>query len=244
MSPAPHQRLHNSPCSPGRRTLGGGQNGMTLIELLVASAILLVVMSAIYSIWAGLQNTYMFTAEDMLAQDQARTAMGEMVESIRTARVPASVPSETYNAVIPIAQRNSITVWTDIDKDANHDLELVRYRVDTSHRILYRDQATITDHVISWTSEKLVTTNVGNGQNDTNLADQSLWLFTYYDANGNLLPYDDHEGDDSEHVHHKILDPTAIREVRISLLVDIYVDRAPVTHQLTSVVQPRNLRQY
>ena len=123
--------------------------------------------------------------------------MGEMVESIRTARIPESAPSETYDEVIPIAQRNSITVWTDIDRDANHDLELVRYRVDTTHRILYRDQATITENHISWTSEKLVSPNVSNGQNPADATDQALWLFTYYDANGCQLPYDDHEGDDS-----------------------------------------------
>jgi prepilin-type N-terminal cleavage/methylation domain-containing protein len=224
-----------------------GQEGLTLIELLVASVLLLVVMGAVYGIWSGLQNTYAFTNDDMVAQEQARNAMGEMVESIRTARIPPSAPNETYNAVIPIATRNSITVWTDIDKDPNHDLELVRFRVDTTHRILYRDQATITGHHIHWTSERLVSPNVSNGENAGDPADQALWLFTYYDANGNQLAFDhenDADDDDHGHIHKKLLDPTAIRQVRISLLVDIYADRAPITHQLTSVVQPRNLRQY
>jgi prepilin-type N-terminal cleavage/methylation domain-containing protein len=220
-----------------------GQEGLTLIELLVASVLLLVVMGAVYGIWSGLQNTYAFTNDDMVAQEQARNAMGEMVESIRTARIPPSAPNETYNAVIPIATRNSITVWTDIDKDPNHDLELVRFRVDTTHRILYRDQATITGHHIHWTSERLVSPNVSNGENPDDPADRALWLFTYYDANGNLLTFSQDHDDDHGH-HKKLPDPTAIRQVRISLLVDIYADRAPITHQLTSVVQPRNLRQY
>lgn len=222
--------------------LGGRQEGFTLIELLIASALLLVVMGAVYGIWSGLQNTYAFTSDDMIAQDQARTAMGEMVESIRTGRIPPSAPSELYNAVIPIAQRNSLTVWTDIDKDPNHDLELIRYQVDT--RILYRGEAAVTGPQIDWTSERLVSPNVSNGPNAGDPDDPALWLFTYYDANGNQLTFDDEDGSDPGPVHNEIPDPTAIRQVRISLLVDIYADRAPITHQLTSVVQPRNLRQY
>lgn len=237
-------RSHNPLRIQSRRMLDSGQEGLTLIELLVASVLLLVVMGAVYGIWSGLQNTYAFTNDDMVAQEQARTAMGEMVESIRTARIPPSAPSEIYNAVIAIAERNSITVWTDIDKDPNHDLELVRFRVDTTHRILYRDQATITGNNIDWTSERLVSPNVSNGQNNGDPTDEALWLFSYFDANGNQLTFDDEDGNDPGPIHNEIPDPTAIREVRISLLVDIYADRAPITHQLISVVQPRNLRQY
>lgn len=217
--------------------LGGRQEGFTLIELLVASVLLLVVMGAVYGIWSGLQNTYAFTNDDMIAQDQARTAMGEMVESIRTGRFPPSAPTETYNTVIPIAERNSLTVWTDIDKDSNHNLELVRYRVDTARHILYRDQATITPgQPPTWESERLVSPNVSNGPKAGDTDDPELWLFTYYGAdNTTPLAYD---------AQGVISDPTAIRQVRISLLVDIYADRAPITHQLTSVVQPRNLWQY
>ena len=77
MVAAPLPRLAMAGLVPFRkRRLGGGQNGVTLIESLIASAILLVVMSAIYSMWAGLHNTYLFTAEDMLAQDQARGGDG------------------------------------------------------------------------------------------------------------------------------------------------------------------------
>ena len=237
-------RCHNPLRVPSRRMRTTGQEGLTLIELLVASVLLLVVMGAVYGIWSGLQNTYAFTNDDMVAQEQARMAMGEMVESIRTGRIPPSAPTETYNQVIPIARRNSITVWSDVDKDVNHDLELIRYRVDTTHRILYRDEATIAGSHVDWTSERLVSPNVSNGQNADDPSDVALWLLSYYDANGNRLAFDDEDGNDPGPIHNEIPDPTAIREVRISLLVDIYADRAPITHQLTSVVQPRNLRQY
>lgn len=236
--------------------LTGGQQGMTLIELLVASVLLLVVMGAVYSIWSGLQNTFEFTNDDMVAQDQARSAMGEMVEAIRTARLPLSAPPG-YDNVIPVAQRNSIMIWTDINKDANHDLELILFEV--RGRALYRDEAILSGNVITgyvitgWKPERLVSPNVSNGRDSSHPdadTDKALWLFTYYDANGkrldfdrNRLLFDDEEGTDPGLLG-EIETPSAIREVCINLQVDIYADRAPVTHQLTSVVQPRNLRQY
>ncbi|MBC7292790.1 MAG: prepilin-type N-terminal cleavage/methylation domain-containing protein, partial [Thermoleophilia bacterium] len=66
----------------------GGRRGFALVELLVAMALMLVVLAAIYGVWFGLQRTYSFTNEDLIAQEQARTALGEMVELIRTARQP------------------------------------------------------------------------------------------------------------------------------------------------------------
>ena len=41
-----------------------------------------------------------------------------------------------------------------------------------------------------------------------------------------------------------VVDPTTIAEVHIDLLVDVATERAPIAHKLSSVVQPRNLRQY
>jgi hypothetical protein len=41
-----------------------------------------------------------------------------------------------------------------------------------------------------------------------------------------------------------VADPTLIREIEIDLLIDVYEHNRPVAHELRSVVQPRNLRQY
>ncbi len=62
-----------------------------------------------------------------------------MVEFIRTAREPENVADDNLRMVIVSADSNSLTCWTDIDRDANHDLELVRFRVDSENRTLYRD---------------------------------------------------------------------------------------------------------
>ena len=138
------QSIHEA---SGRRLRGDG--GFTLVELLVAMVLMLVIMAAIYAIWFGLQRTYSFTNDDMTAQEQARTALNEMVEFIRTARQPDPAPSEDLAVVIVSADANSLVCWTDIDRDANHDLELVRFRVDDGTRTLYRDDSQTGDPTFS-----------------------------------------------------------------------------------------------
>jgi prepilin-type N-terminal cleavage/methylation domain-containing protein len=207
-----------------RRRLSG-ERGFSLIELLVAMLIMLVVLGGIYTIWFGLQRTYSFTDEDMTAQEQARSALGEMVELIRTARQPESPPSEDLAMVIVSADVDTLVCWTDTDKDDNHDLELVRFRVDSEHRTLYRDDSQTGDATFaSAHSTRLVGSWVGNNTS-------TRPLFTYIGANGTTLST-------------PVSDPTQIRQVIIDLFIDVYQDKAPISHELKSTVQPRNLRQY
>lgn len=202
----------------------GGRRGFALVELLVAMALMLVVLAAIYGVWFGLQRTYSFTNEDLLAQEQARTALGEMVELIRTARQPDAPPSEDLNLVIVHADSNSLVLWTDVDRDPQHDLELVRFRVDPSTRTLYRDDSQTGDITFSGASTvRLVANWVSNDANTP--------LFSYAGPGSVPLPT-------------PVPDPTQIREVTIDLRIDVYQGSSPITHQLRTIVQPRNLRQY
>ena len=123
--------IHSAFRGIGHRLRGDG--GFTLVELLVAMVLMLVIMAGIYAIWFGLQRTYSFTNDDMTAQEQARTALNEMVEFIRTARQPDPAPSDELAVVIVSADANSLVCWTDVDRDPNHDLELVRFRVDDGY---------------------------------------------------------------------------------------------------------------
>jgi Tfp pilus assembly protein PilV len=201
-----------------------GQGGLSLVELLVAMLIMIVILGAIYTIWFGLQRTYSFTDDDMTAQEQARAAMDEMVELIRTSRQPDPAPSAALAMVIVAADDNSLVCWTDSDRDVNHDLELVRFRVDTTTRTLYRDDSQTGDASFSGAhSVRLVGNWISNNETKP--------LFSYLSANGTVLET-------------PVADPTQIRQVAIDLLIDIYTDRAPISHELRSVVQPRNLRQY
>lgn len=198
--------------------------GFTMVELLVAMVLMMVILAGIYTIWFGLQRTYSFTTDDMTAQEQARSALNEMVEFIRTAREPDPAPSESLDLVIVSADANSLVCWTDTDRDPAHDLELVRFRVDTGGRTLYRDDSQTGD--ITFTGATTVRM-VGSWVSNT----AALPLFTYTSANGTVLSA-------------PVADPTQIRQVIIDLRIDVFTDKAPIAHQLRSIVQPRNLRQY
>lgn len=218
--------------------LGGtiqSERGFSIVELLIAMMLLMVVMGAVYGIWFGLQRTYTFTDEDMTAQEQARSALGEMIESIRTARQPGEGTAEELDMVIVRADPTSLICWTDLDRDQYHTLELVRFRVETGTRTLYRDMSLVTNPATvaeafasgNTSPVRLVANWVSNGS--------TVPLFTYVDANGDIIPTTTTQ---------PVSDPTLIREVAIDLRIDVYTDKRPIAHQLSSVVQPRNLRQY
>jgi prepilin-type N-terminal cleavage/methylation domain-containing protein len=209
--------------------------GFSLIEVLMASLLMLVVLAAVYGIWFGMQRTYGFTDEDMRAQSEARTAMSELVEFIRTAREPESHVAEDLDMVIVRAEANSLVFWTDVDRDASHDLELVRFRVDSSTRTLYRDTSDTGDiNFANSTQVRLVGNWVSNNDQPGNA------LFSYVGMNGTSLPMTTGTAGDPSHVE----DPTQIREVHILLMVDVVMGKSPEHHELSSVVQPRNLRSY
>jgi prepilin-type N-terminal cleavage/methylation domain-containing protein len=197
--------------------------GFSLVELLVAMLVMVLVLFAIYGIWSGLQRTYSFTDEDMKAQREARAALSEMVEFIRTARQPDAPPSDALDLVIVSADATELVCWTDVDRDAAHDLELVRFRVDTVERTLYRDDSQTGDLTFS---EGYSTRLVGNWVSNN----EATPLFTYKSINGASLAS-------------PIAEPMNIGQVHIDLYIDIEAGKSPIAHQLSSVVQPRNLRQ-
>jgi len=204
------------------------QAGYSLAELLVAMVILMIVLGAIYGAWQSLSRTYAFAEEDMSAQTQARFAMAEMVEYIRTARQPATVALESLDAVITQAGAFSLTLWTDTERDGTHDLQLIRFRVvpdplethDAGTTFeLWRELGDSPTGSFDENPTRLVTANVGNSS-------ATYPLFQYKDSTGA-----------------NTTDVTKIREVVISLRIDVDPDRSPATNVLTSIVQPRNLRQ-
>ena len=107
-----------------------------MVELLVAMVIMVVIMLAVLSVWSRLESTYAFTNDDLVAQAQARTAMGEMVESIRTSQLNTDAPTEALKAVIPVAKPNELWLW--VDPQGAGTLSLVAFKVDTNAGILYR----------------------------------------------------------------------------------------------------------
>jgi len=212
------------PAPVKHREPGTASAGFTLVEALVTTMLIAVVLAAIFTIWFGLQRSYAFAEEDMRAQQEARMALAEMVELIRTARRPDLAPTESLDLVIVSADSNSLVCWSDVDRDPDHDLELVRFRVDSESRSLYRDVNDAGDiSFSSGTSVRLVSSWVSN--------DETLPLFTYIDTNGTVL-------------RTPVVDPASIRQVVIDLRIDVEVGKSPIAHELRTTVQPRNLRQY
>ncbi len=230
-----------------RNPAGSREEGVSLIELLIAMMLMLVVMGAIYGVWNRLEKTYVFAEDDMLAQSEARMGLGEIVEFVRTARVPDTVLNDSLNTVIPFANPYEIWVWTDVDRDVNHDLELVRFVVTRDANLVYllRQESIAGDGVFDGAPVRVVNQNVRNVDSSVALplgsTDAASVLFTYFDSAGQeltpSLEYSLVSGS-------KSVDVTQIRSVSIRLLVDIDPTRNPIVHELSSVVQPRNLRQY
>ena len=177
--------------------------------------LMLVVMAAVYGVWGRLQSTYTFAEDDMRAQAEAREALGEMIEYIRTARIPPSPPSETLNAVIPVAGPFEIWLWTDIDRDPAHDLELVRFWVKRNadgSTELDRQESPNADGDWSGAPIRVVDQNVRNRETKHSRPSTHP-LFEFSDVDGNPLTGN--------------FDMTLIRTIAINLRVDIDVARAP-----------------
>jgi type II secretory pathway pseudopilin PulG len=206
----------------------GGQAGSSLVELLVAMVLMVVITGAIFGVWQSLSRTYVFAEDDTTAQTQSRMAMAEMVEFIRTARQPLSVAEQSLDAVITEAGPFSVTMWTDTLRDGSHSLQLIRFRVSPDPLVahpsgtrfeLWREEGNPTTGAFDDPPVRLVTSAVAN--------DSAAYpLFTYRDALGATTT-----------------DPTKIREVEINLRVDVDPTRSPKVNVLSSIVQPRNLRQ-
>lgn len=222
------------------------EEGVSLVELLIAMMLMLVVMGAIYGVWSGLERTYVFAEDDMVAQAEARLALGEIVEFIRTARVPDSVSDDALDTVIPFANPYEIWMWTDVDRDVNHDLELIRFLVtlDNGKIYLIRQESLSGDGVFDGAPVRVVNQNIRNDDSSIALGsvNPAKALFTYYDSTSSTPLVADQSY--TLQPSSRSVDVTKIRSIGVKLLVDIDPSRAPIVHELSSVVQPRNLRQY
>lgn len=239
-SPRPFSRPHGL---ARLRARASGEAGLSLVELLIAMMLMLVIMGAIYGVWNRLEKAYVFAEDDMLAQSEARMALGEIVEFVRTARVPESPPNDSLGTVIPFANPYEIWIWTDVDRDANHDLELVRFVVtrENGQAFLIRQESTAANGVFNGSAVRVVNQNIRNDDTSVEITSVANPLFEYFDSTGTqLTPSSDY----SIRPLSKSVDVTKIRSVSINLRVDIDPTRSPIVHELSSVVQPRNLRQY
>ena len=214
------------------------QKGITLVELLVVMSILLVVTTMIIGTWVALTNAYSFTSRSDKQRDLARQAIDRMAREIRDAQEPLGTSSPAINLAYPNEIRFYSTFNTAGASSPTTEPRLTRfiYRVTNATDgigAVYRefpgpdgDFDTANDNV-----SQLLVSDVSNGD-----AGKDVFTYRSYDpATSDLV--------DSDGMT-KLADPSRVVEVGICLLVDLNPGKAPNYMDVTTTVQPRNVREF
>ncbi len=231
------------------------QQGFTLIETLVTTAIMTVVTTMIVMVFINLQQAYSFTVNSDLAREDARSAMQQMVTEIRDAQIPTSGPYAGQPPII-YASSNDIRFYTSYATPGGTAAPvLTRYRLRlnsaTGLWTLYRQRDTNGNNVIdSGDLKQVVATDIVNHDpnGDGNQSDRvDVFTYTYYDANGNLQTTGATYTSSGSVASGTTSVPSNclgnIVSVNIRLIADLNPGHSPTYLDLRSTVQPRNLRQ-
>ncbi len=194
---------------------GGGQDGLTLIELLVTMAVSLLVAGIVLGFLDNTTSVVARTSNDVQAENDARVALRTMTEDVRAAS-PSSIgftgpAAGTCPATPTAATCLSFTILRDTAGAPS-------CRTTVTYGLLASSvQQTRSDANCSTNSSfsRALTGSVANG---------TAPLFTYYDAQGNQLTSGQ----------------AAARTVKVTLLVTYTAAQAPLT--VTSTVALRNAR--
>lgn len=207
------------------------QRGMTLVELLVAMTIMAVLSSMIIGTWISLTKAYSFTSRSDRQRDFANQAIARMAREIRDAQKdPASL-----TAAIALADANQIQFYSTFNMAGNDDPtsppRLTRFILKPGTSTIYRELAGdgVFGNGIGDVSSVLVKDVVNENQAPvTN-------LFTYSAINAtNGQMYQSSEATP--------VPAPRVQTVRIVLLVDLNPDKSPNYMDISTTVQPRNVR--
>ena len=207
------------------------QKGMTLVELLVAMTVTVLLSTLIIGSWITLTNAYSFNARSSKQRDVANLAIARMAREIRDAQKPAP----TVNAFAQAYQYEVRFYSTFNEAGADNPSQpprLTRFvLVDGGNGIgtIYRDEAV--DSVFG-NGDDVRTTLVKDVVNRR----QSTDLFTYSaisDTTGTMYQ--------SLGVT-TLVPPAKIQTVRIVLFVDLNPGRSPSYMDISTTVEPRNMR--
>ena len=206
------------------------QRGMTLVELLVAMIIMGVLTTMIIGTWISLTNAYSFTSRSDRQRDSANQAIARMAREIRDAQ---KVPGSTSGA-FTFAYPNQIRFYSTFNMAGNSDPtstpRLTRFML--RNGAVYRDLAGndgLFDTSDAGEASRLL---VKDAVNLSHTAD----LFTYSAINATT-------GQMYQSSGIATLVPAArIQTVRILLLVDLNPGKSPNYMDISTTVEPRNMR--
>ncbi|MBN1471600.1 MAG: prepilin-type N-terminal cleavage/methylation domain-containing protein [Syntrophaceae bacterium] len=208
------------------------KNGFTLIELMIALAVGMIIMTAIYAMINLGQQTSSNIDRRVLTQQDARAALDLMAMEVRMASFNPNLTTSTWathalasnNAIcynftttrkgIQTALGNSILIAMDLNSDgkiggnaANADSEYIRYNYDiTNSKITRRVSCGPTFDILGGTGNSTMISNNAVG----------VPLFEYFDINGNNISTNVINAPDNV-----MIGINAIRRVRINIVADV-----------------------
>ena len=192
--------------------------GVTVIELLIVIFILTSVGLAIFAFEADIFSLNAVLSGGLSSQNEARQALKKMSAEIRSASISST-------GSYPLAETDpaSFSFYSDIDDDGLK--ERIRY---------FTDGATLKKGILKPSGSPL-SYNPANEQIQEivhDLNNQSLPVFSYYDTNydGATLPLT------------APINISTIRLVKITIIIDKNLTRAPGPLTLTTQISIRNLK--
>lgn len=222
------------------RVSAGRQEGISLVELLVAMSILAVVTSMILMSWFALQKSFAQTSRASQSRESARDAVARMTQEIRDAQ------GSNQGSAITEAERTWIVFYSTYNMTENATTNSAPrqtafvYQWSTATRVgkIYRvvDLDVPRDGVSDELDDpaaygRLVVDNVVNWNTPT-AAGTSVFRYSYYASGGAYSTVDSVPADSI----------ATIRNVRIRVLVDLNPGKSPVYMDLQTTAQPRNMR--
>ena len=166
----------------------GGQSGLSLVELLIAMAIMGVISTMVLMVWFSLQDSYAFTSRSDKQREFARDATARMTREIRDIQAQAGL-----DAVV-VADANEFWVYSAFNLPNQIPTDKprgTRYTYDPATNTIYRQRDRSADADQSPLNEPkvAVANNVVNDQ-VASIWGASTPVFTYvvYDGAGNQVP--------------------------------------------------------
>jgi Tfp pilus assembly protein PilE len=205
------------------------QQGLMLMELLVAIAIASIVSVMVLMSWFALQDSYGSSTKRAESEDIAREAVARMTREIR------DMQGNAGQAAVISAQPNSIEFYTPFNDQGGKNLytQYVLLPSASGGRLMrYRD---VNQDGMWETGERetVIASNVVNG-----LLGVPVFTYTYVD------PYQDPANPGQVFITHQIPDVNTARllSVQIHVMIDLNPGHAPTYLDLETTAQPRNLR--
>ena len=215
-----------------------GQRGITLVELLVAMSIMLVLSTMIVGTWITLTNAYSFTSRSDKQRDFARQAIDRMAREIRDAQQPLDGSTTAFTQAYPNEVRFYSTFNTAGAAEPASEPRLTRlvYKVTNAADgvgAVYRE---FPGYDGDFDTPGTMCPNSWSTTSPTMAPAEICSRTGTYDSATNAL---EHSNGTTT-----LVDPSRIVEVEITMLVDLNPGKAPNYMDVSTKVQPRNVREF